>query len=69
MKSAVFGSSSDSSLPPLIEAGGGLACESVEKADMLSAHFDGKQSRDLVDRHPLAIRLPVSLPSPQCHSR
>ena len=49
MKSAVFGSSSDSSLPPLIGAGGGLVYESVGKADMLSAHFDGKQSRDPVD--------------------
>ena len=49
MKSAVFGSSSDSSLPPLIGAGGGLVCESVGKADMLPAHFDGKQSRDPVD--------------------
>ena len=42
LKSAVFGSSSDSSLPPLIGAGGGLVCESVGKADLLSAHFDGK---------------------------
>ena len=49
LKSAVFGSSSDSSLPPLIGAGGGLVCESVRKADILSAHFDGKQSRDPVD--------------------
>ena len=49
MKSAVFSSSSDSSLPPLIGAGGGLVCESVGKADILSAHFDGKQSRDPVD--------------------
>ena len=49
LKSAVFGSSSDSSLPPLIGAGGGLVSESVGKADMLSAHFDGKQSRDPVD--------------------
>ena len=31
----------DSSLPPLIGAGDGLVCESVGKADMLSAHFDG----------------------------
>ena len=45
----MFGSSSDSSLPPLIGAGGGLVCESFGKADMLSAHFDGKQSRDPVD--------------------
>ena len=49
LKSAVFGSSSDSSLPPLIGAGGGLVCESVGKTDMLSTHFDGKQSRDPVD--------------------
>ena len=48
-KLAVFGLSSDSSLPPLIGAGGGLVCESVGKADMLSAHFNGKQSRDPVD--------------------
>ena len=49
LKSALFGSSSDSSLPPLIGAGGGLVCESVGKADLLSAYFDGKQSRDPVD--------------------
>ena len=42
LKSAVFGSSSDSSLPPLIQGVGGLVCESVEKAEMQSAHFDGK---------------------------
>ena len=46
LKSAVFRSSSDSSLPPLIGAGFGLVCESVGKADMLLAHFDGKQYRD-----------------------
>ena len=40
LKSAVFGSSSYSSLTPLIGAGGGLVCESVGKADMLSAHVD-----------------------------
>ena len=56
LKSAVFGSSSDSSLPPLIGASGGLVCELVGKADMLSANFDRKQSRD-----------PVDLPS-TCHS-
>ena len=49
MKLAVFGSSSESSLPNIIGAGGGLVCESVGKADMLSAHFDRKQSRDPVD--------------------
>ena len=35
LKWAVFGSSSDSSLPPLIVAGGGLVCESVGNSDML----------------------------------
>ena len=49
LKSAVLGSSSDSSLPPLIGAGGCLVCELVGKADMLSDHFDGKQSGDPVD--------------------
>ena len=47
--SQLFGSSSHSSLPPLIGMGGGLVCESVGKAHMLSAHFDGKLSRDPVD--------------------
>ena len=45
IKSAVFGLSS--SLPPL-GGGGGLVCESVGKADLLSDHFDGKQSRESV---------------------
>ena len=54
LKSHVFSSGSDSSIP-LIGVGGGLVCESVRKADTLSAHFDGKQSRD-----------PVGLPS-TCH--
>ena len=49
LKSAVFSSSSDSSLALLIGAGGGLVCESVGKADIMSAHFDGKQSRDPLD--------------------
>ena len=47
LKSAVFGSSS--SLPLLISEGGGLVCESVGKADLLSDHFDSKQSREAVD--------------------
>ena len=46
-KSAVFGWSS--SLPPLVSEGGGLVCESVDKADLLSDHFDSKQSREAVD--------------------
>ena len=47
LKSAVFGSSS--SLPPLVSEGSGLVCESVGKADLLSDHFDSKQSRETVD--------------------
>ena len=46
-KSAVFGSSS--SLHPLVSEGGGLVCESVSKTDLLSDHFDRKQSREAVD--------------------
>ena len=49
LKSAVFCSGSNSSLPLLIGAGSCLVCESVGKADMLSANFDGKQSRNPVD--------------------
>ena len=40
LKSAVFGSSS--SLLRLVSEGGGLVCESVGKADLLSDHFDSK---------------------------
>ena len=38
-----------SSLPPLVGGGGGLVCESAGKDDLLSDHFDGKQSRESVD--------------------
>ena len=34
---------------PLVSVGGGLVCESVGKADLLSDHFDSKQSRAAVD--------------------
>ena len=37
LKTAVFGSSS--SLRPLVSEGGGLVCESVGKADLLSGSF------------------------------
>ena len=54
--------SSSSSLPLLISEGGGLVCESVGKAVLLSDHFDSKQSREAVD-------LPVTcLPSPSLTS-
>ena len=33
-----------SSLPPLVGPDEGLVCESVGKADLLSDHFDSKQS-------------------------
>ena len=36
-------------MPPLVTEGGGLVCESVGKADLLSDHFDSKQSREAVD--------------------
>ena len=47
LKSAVLGSSS--SLPPMVGPGGGLVSESVGMADLLSDHFDSKQSRESVD--------------------
>ena len=58
LKSAVFGLSS--SLPPLVGGGGGLVCESVGKVDLLSDHFDGKQSRESVDL-PLTCHPSLSL--------
>ena len=65
LKSAVFGLSS--SLPPLVGGGGGLVCESVGKANLLSDHFDGKQSRESVDL-PLTCHLSPSLTSFACWS-
>ena len=41
--------SSSSSLPPHIGGGGGLVWESVGKADLLSDHFDSKQSMEWVN--------------------
>ena len=46
LKSAVY---SSSTLPPLVSEGGVLVCESVGKANLLSDHFDSKQSRESVD--------------------
>ena len=54
-KSTVFGSSS--SLRPIVGGGGGLVCESVGKADLLSDHFDGSSPGSLLICHSLAIRL------------
>ena len=39
-------------MPPPVREGSGLVCESVGKADLLSNHFDSKQSREAVDCHP-----------------
>ena len=46
LRSHVF--SLSSSLPHFVGRGGGLVCESFVKANLLSAYFDRKQSRDLV---------------------
>ena len=39
-------------MPPLVGRGGGLVCESVGKADLLSDYFNSKQSRESVDMTP-----------------
>ena len=36
-------------MPPLISEGGGLVCEPVLMAELMSDHFDSKQSREAVD--------------------
>ena len=36
-------------MPQLVSEGGGLVYESVGKVDLLSDHFDSKQSREAVD--------------------
>ena len=36
-------------MPPVVSEGGELVCESVAKADLLSDHFDSKESRESVD--------------------
>ena len=60
LKYAVFGSSS--SLPPLVSEGGGLVCESVGKADLLSHHFDSSSPGRLLICHSLVIYLLVLPP-------
>ena len=55
---AVLGTSS--SLPPLVNEGGGLVCESVCKAYLLTNHFISKQSGEAVDL-PIACRPSPSL--------
>ena len=46
----VYTSGGSSSLSSLVSKGGGLVCESVGKADLLSDNFHSKQSREAVDR-------------------
>ena len=36
-------------MTPLVSESGGLSCESVGKDDLLSDHFDSKQSKQAVD--------------------
>ena len=36
-------------MTPLVSEGDGMVCESVGKIDLLSDHFDSKQSREAVD--------------------
>ena len=36
-------------MPLLVSGGGGVVCESVGKADLLSVSLDSKQSREAVD--------------------
>ena len=36
-------------MSPIVSEGGGLVCESVIKADLLSDHIDSKKSREAVD--------------------
>ena len=58
LKSAVFGSSS--ALRLLVSEGGGLVCESIGKADLLSDHFDSKHSREAVYL-PLKVKVKSSM--------
>ena len=47
LKSAVFRLSL--SFPQLVSGGGGLVCESIGTANLMSDHFDGKQSGESID--------------------
>ena len=67
LRCAVFGTSS--LLPPLVNEGGGLVCESVGKADLLSDHFDSKQSSELLICRSLAIHLLALPPLPSGRER
>ena len=49
--------------------GGGQVCESAGTTNLLSYHFDGKQSRESVDLHSLANRLLGLPPLPSGRGR
>ena len=55
-------------MPPLVNEGGGLVCDSVGKADLLSDYFDSKQSREAVDL-PLTCHPSLTLPTFAFRSR
>ena len=60
LKSSLFGSKP--SLPALCGPGGGLVVSPVEKAELLSSHFDSKQCRD-----PFVVPS-ACFPAPECCS-
>ena len=62
LKSAVFGTSS--SLPPLVNEGDGLVCESIGKADLLSDILTASSPGRLLICRSLAIRLLILPPLP-----
>ena len=66
-KSAVFGSSS--ALPPLVSEGGGLVCESIDKADLLSIILTASSPGTLLICRSLAIHLLVLPPLPSGRDR
>ena len=59
LKSAALGSSS--SLPPIFSESGGLVCESVGKADLLSDHFESSSPAMEADDLPLTCHPSPSL--------
>ena len=57
LKGHVFGAESD--IPPLCLPGGALVSDPAGKAELLSAWFDSKQSRDIVDLPQTCHRRPA----------
>ena len=67
LKSAVFGTKS--SLPPIVNNGGGLVCESVGKADRLLIILTASSPERLLICHSLTISLQVLPPLPSGQER